>query len=75
MSEYYFSVNLDEKRQLCIAPLSERMIECLDIDISDVNGHFLFERSGSLERPSVKLLAKIIDDEAVFELRHQFQMV
>ena len=74
MDEYYFSVNIDESRKLCIAPLTSRLVENADSEIVDSGGHFLFESSGPIERPLIRILAKIMSEDALFELRDRFQM-
>ena len=72
MDDYYFSVNLGENRELCLAPLTERQIEMSGQAIEDRSGHFLFERSnGSLK---VEIIAHILSPDAVLRLKAQFKM-
>ena len=72
MDDYYFSVNLGENRELCLAPLTERQIELSGQDIDDRSGHFLFERCGSSNR--VEIIAHILSPDAVLRLKDQFRM-
>jgi len=70
MDEYYFSVNLDENRELCLAPLTERQIELSGQELPDTSGLFLFERCSA----KVEIIAQVLSPEAIFRLRDAFKM-
>ena len=72
MDDYYFSVNLDGNRELCLAPLTERQIELSGQEIEDRSGHFLFERSR--ETSKVEIIAHVLSPDAVLRLKSQFKM-
>ena len=74
MDEYYFSVDIDEKRKLCLSPLTNRLAERADIAIQDTSGYYLYEQEGTIENPFIKILAHIISEEGLFDLRDRFQM-
>ena len=70
---YYFSANLDNNRVLCIAPLSNRRIENCPERLDDISGYFLFETKRA-EPHSTKVMARIISEEAAFELSELLNM-
>jgi hypothetical protein len=72
MDEYYFSVNLDGSRELCLAPLTDRQIELSGQDISDRSGHFLFERC--LQSARIEIIAHVLSPDAVLRLCNKFNM-
>lgn len=74
MDEFYFSVNLDNERTLCLAPLTSRRIYMSGQDIPDESGHFLFEKRGFGESAQIEIIAQVISDEAVHRLREMFNM-
>jgi hypothetical protein len=74
MNEFYFSVNLDEGRRLCLAPLSDRNLALSGQEISDISGLFLFEKSGDEERASVEIIAQVFSEEAALRLRDALGM-
>jgi pyruvate/2-oxoglutarate/acetoin dehydrogenase E1 component len=74
MAEFYFSVNLDNDRTLCVAPLSDRRIALSGQDIRNRGGYFLFEQRGSEEFGRVEIIAHIVSEEAAFRLREMFNM-
>ena len=74
MDEYYFSVNLDGNRKLCLAPLTDRLIAASGMDLPDTSGHFLFEQNGADERTTIEILAQVLSPEAVLKLRETFKM-
>jgi hypothetical protein len=71
---YYFSANLDNNRALCIAPLSNRRIEGCPERLNDVSGYFLFETNRATEPQSTKILARLVSEEAAFELSEMLNM-
>jgi hypothetical protein len=72
MDEYYFSVNIDESRELCLAPLTDRQIELSGQEIGDKSGHFLFERCAKSSR--VEIIAHVLSPDAVLRLCEKFNM-
>lgn len=74
MDEYYFSVDLDDNRTLCLAPLSDRWLEMSNADITDPSGYFLFEKKGDGDFARIEIIAQIISDEAVLWMRESFGM-
>ena len=74
MDEFYFSVNLDESRTLCLAPLTDRLIEVSGQSVADTSGHFLFEKKGTDEQQEVEIFAQVLSPEAVFRLQAMFKM-
>jgi hypothetical protein len=74
MGEFYFSVNLDSRRALCVAPLTERRIAMSGQDIPDSSGYFLFEKRGTGESAEIDILAQAISEDAAFRLREMFKM-
>lgn len=74
MSEYYFSVRLDETRTLCLAPLTDRRIEASGQEIADPSGYYLFETCGDYDAPEVEIIAQVVSEEAALRLRDMLQM-
>ena len=74
MSEFYFSVNLDNHRTLCVAPLTDRRIAMSGQNIPDVGGYFLFERRGAGEGAEIEILAHAMSEDAAFRLRDMLNM-
>jgi hypothetical protein len=74
MSEFYFSVNLDNHRTLCVAPLTDRRIAMSGQDIEDSSGYFLFERRGTGESAEIEILAQAVSEDAAHRLREMFEM-
>lgn len=71
MDGYYFSVELDECRTLCLAPLTERRRAMADQDIPDPSGYFLFEKRTTGE---VEVIAQVLSEEAALRLREMLKM-
>jgi hypothetical protein len=71
MADFYFSVNIDNDRTLCVSALTDRKLAMSGQDIPDPSGYFLYEtrRSGAVE-----IIAQIVSEEAVFRLRDMFKM-
>ncbi len=70
----YFSVNLDNDRMLCIAPLTDRRLALSDQQVANPGGYFLFEQRGSDEIGRVEIIAQVFSDEAALRLRDMFNM-
>ena len=73
MAEFYFSVNLDNDRTLCLAPLTDRKIALSGEEIADPSGYFLFETSSS-DDSAIEIIARVQSEEAAFRLRTMFKM-
>jgi hypothetical protein len=71
---YYFSVCLDNKKVLCIGPLSNRRLESSGQEVKDVSGYFLFETDDTEEPASTKLLARLLSEEAAIALSEMLRM-
>jgi hypothetical protein len=71
MEDFYFSVALDDRRTLCLAPLTERRIAMADQDIPDPSGYFLFEKHNTGE---VEVIAQVLSEEAALRLRAMLNM-
>lgn len=74
MAEFYFSVNLDNDRTLCLAPLTDRRIALSGQEIPDPSGYFLFEKRSSDELGGIEIIAQVLSEEAAFRLRDMFKM-
>ena len=70
MSEFYFSRSLDDGRDLCLAPLSERLIGLSEEIPADIRGYFLFERARDSQ--SIRLLAHAISEDAIWDMKELF---
>jgi hypothetical protein len=74
MADFYFSVNLDDDRKLCLAPLTDRRLAMAGVELADPSGYFLYEQRGSTELGSVEIIAQVFSDDAAFRLRDMFHM-
>ncbi len=74
MSDFYFSVNIDADRTLCLAPLTDRRLGMSGQEVSDPSGYFLYEQHGSGEAASIEIIAKVLTEDGALRLRDMFQM-
>lgn len=74
MGQYYFSVALDNDRELCISPLTDRKIAASGQELTDASGYFLYERSGSDEFANIEIIAQVLNEDGVMRLREAFGM-
>jgi hypothetical protein len=74
MSTYYFSVNLDNQRTLCVAPLTERRIAMSGQVVPDSGGYFLFEKRGTGESAEIEIIAQALSEDAAFRLKDMLNM-
>ena len=74
MDEFYFSVNLDNDRTLCLAPLTDRRIAMSGQELADTSGYFLYEQCNSEGFGGVEIIARVVSDEGVAKLRQFFKM-
>jgi hypothetical protein len=75
MATFYFTVQLDHDRTLCLAPLTDRRYERSGQELDDTSGYFLFEQRGFGEAADIEIIARAISDEAALRLRQMFNMV
>ncbi|MBT9444414.1 MAG: hypothetical protein IV086_01805 [Hyphomonadaceae bacterium] len=71
---YYFSKALDNDRMLCLAPMTDRMLQQSGQEIDDVSGYFLFASRRSDEFASVEIIARATSEDAAFALKELFGM-
>lgn len=74
MADFYFSVNIDSDRTLCVAPLTDRRIGMSGQEIDDPSGYFLFEKQGTGDFANIEIIAKVLTEDAALRLRDMFQM-
>jgi hypothetical protein len=74
MDQFYYSVEIDADRTLCLAPLTDRRLAMAGQELEDPSGYFLFEQCGEGDFAKVEILAHIFSDDAVYRLREQFNM-
>jgi hypothetical protein len=74
VDDYYFSLQIDEHRTLCLAPLTDRNIELSGEAIADQSGYFLYEKTGSAEAGNVQIIAQVHTAEAAFRLRDMLRL-
>ena len=70
MSDYYFTTNITNTRTLCIGPITQRELEGVAITPkkSDARSYYLFEMDASELGAEIKILAKLVSEEAAFAL-------
>ncbi len=74
MDEYYFSADLVDNRRLRLAPLTDRHIAMCGDEIEDPSGYYLFEIHGTGSTERVEVLARVMNEDAVFWLQNTFNM-
>jgi hypothetical protein len=74
MAEYYFTTNIDNETTLYIAPLTNRRIALSGQEISDSSGYFLYETRKSNEPNEVRIIARVLSEEAAFQLSRILNM-
>jgi hypothetical protein len=74
MAKHYFTTNLDNETTLSIASLTDRRLALSGQEIGDPSGYFLFETSKSQEPNEVKIIAKVLSEEAAFQLSRMLKM-
>lgn len=75
MNEFYLSVQLEDDRTLCVAPLTERRLNVSGQEVEDASGYFLFEKRGDDEVGEVEIIARLVSEEAALRLGSLFKMV
>jgi hypothetical protein len=74
MAEHYFTTNLDNETTLSIAPLTNRRITLSGQEIEDTSGYFLYETCKSSEPNEVKIIARVLSEDAAFQLSRMLRM-
>jgi hypothetical protein len=74
MAEYYFTTNVDNETTLCIAPITNRCLALSGQEIPDTSGYFLYETRKSQEPNEVRIIARVLSEEAAFELSRILNM-
>ena len=74
MDQFYYTVNIDNDRTLCLSQMTDRLISLCDQDIGDASGYFLYERRTRGEIVNVEVIARVLSDEAAMRLREAFNM-
>jgi hypothetical protein len=74
MAEYYFTTNVDNETTLCIAPITNRRLALSGQEIPDTSGYFLYETRKSQEPNEVRIIARVLSEEAAFELSRILNM-
>ena len=64
MSEFFFSVDLDESRRLCLSPLTDSCLNKSGQELTDCSGYFSFEKTGSGEKEEIEILAHATSEDA-----------
>jgi hypothetical protein len=72
---YYFSMNLCNDTTLCIAPLSNRKIEESGQAVGDTSGYFLYETNRTDGMPNVRIIARLLSEDAACELSQRLGMI
>ncbi len=74
MGQFYFSVNIDGNRTLCLSPLTDRLISLCEQEINDASGYFLYERRTRGDIVDIEVIAHVLSDDAAMRLREAFNM-
>jgi len=74
MGEYYLSAKQSNGSLLCLAPLTNRQISMSDLDIEDTSGMFLFEHHGPEDAGEVRVIARVLSEDAVLMFREMFEL-
>lgn len=74
MEGLYYSVNLDNERTLCIAPLTDHRIAMSGQEIENTDGYFLFEKQGPGDFARIEVIAQVLSTDGVMRMRDFFRM-
>jgi hypothetical protein len=74
MDDLYYSVNIDSNRELCLSPLTDRLIALSGQDLNDESGYFLYERRVRGDFVDVEVIARVLSVEGAQRLRSAFNM-
>jgi hypothetical protein len=68
MASYYYTASRGNGTTLFLAPLTDSHIAAAGQELPDTSGHFLFERDDK-DPSEIRIIAQVLSDDAVFELR------
>ncbi len=74
MQEFYLSVQSGNNRLLCLAPLTDRIIEDSGQSIPDVSGYFLYEKTVDDGPAEVEIIARILSPDAAHRVAMLLKM-
>lgn len=74
MEPYFLSANQEDGSVLCLAPLTSRQIAIADIDIEDRAGVFLYQQFGSEDETRIKIIARVLSEDAALMLQSAFRL-
>lgn len=74
MDNLYYTATLDSNRQLCLSPITDRLIELSGQDVCDFSGYFLYERRVQGNTTDVEIIAHVLSLEGALRLRSAFNM-
>ena len=74
MNECFLSATQDDGSVLCLAPLTNNQIAASDVEIDDLGAVYLFEERGSEGRREVRIIARVMSEEAVIRLQNTFNL-
>jgi hypothetical protein len=74
MDQFYYSVNIDNTRTLCLSQMTDRLLSLCEQDVGDGAGYFLYERRTRGEIVNIEVIARVMSDEGALRLRQAFNM-
>jgi hypothetical protein len=74
MDNLYYTVNIEAGRELCLSPLTDRLIELSGQDVDDQSGYFLYERNVRGGVTDIEIIARVLSPEGASRLRDAFKM-
>lgn len=74
MEDCFLSANQEDGSLLCLAPLTNRQISASDIELSDGSGVFLYQQFGQNETTRIKVIARVLSEEAALMLQTAFKL-
>ena len=74
MERFYYSVDIDCNRTLCLSELTDRLIFLSGQDIKERDGYFLYERRRRGNIVDIEVIAHVLSDEAALRLGQALNM-
>ncbi len=74
MDDLYYTVDIDDNRELCLSSLTDRQIELSGQDLGDHSGYFLYERRVRGGIVDIEVIAHVLSPESALRLRDVFNM-
>lgn len=74
MEAYFLSADQADGSILCLAPLTSRQVAMADIDLDDQAGVFLFQQYGSDDDTRIKIIARVLSEDAALMLQSAFRL-